>query len=225
MVILSEQRNDKGAVMEIRIIQKNKELWSAEFDIVGNNQLLGKIWFRGSMGSIEGSFEIKYTDDYIHMTPTSVKKAVEMSEGYVQCGIFKNPYRPYLLEYNNSPGIIFHHQIKNMSYRFLNICNNPLKMYPLGFGKKGMCCPIYRGNQCIAEIHKEPIIHDDLHEFTLCFPDYSIVPALIIYACHEYVIAYYKAGVKPTKGIQKDYYKTTDKKMLSKCTNTYYLEQ
>ena len=210
--------------MEIKIVQQTLDLYGATFVIVSQSgDVLGNISFNGNMGSMEGVFDIRYQNDYIRMTPTSVKDATNIGKNFVDCSLFRKPYRPYRIELNGRPGIIFHHQVKNMSYRFLNLDNDTLFLYVLGFGEKGICAPIYRGENCIAEIHKDIIIHDGLQVFNLFFSDYSDVIKEIIYCCHAYVMSYYQPGVKIKKGISKRVYTTTDKQMLSMCKNPYYL--
>ena len=46
--------------MELLLKQKNKDLYSGEFEIIDNNQIIGTISFEGQLGSMEvnlnGSF-------------------------------------------------------------------------------------------------------------------------------------------------------------------------
>ena len=210
--------------MQFKIIQRSNELWSAAFDIVNDkNQIVGNITFNGGMGSMNGVFEIRYMNDFISLNPISNEQAAEMSRDYINFSDGDKIFKPYAIQYNGNPGIIFQHQTKTLSYKNLCLGNNVLSMYVIGFGKKGKCCPIYRGDDCIAEIHKEAAVYDGLHEFDLCFPDYNIVPAQVIFACHSYVTGYYKPGEKITKGVQKSIYTTKDKELIAKCKNPYYL--
>ena len=210
--------------MQYKIVQRTRELWSAVFDIVNDrNQIVGNITFNGTIGSMNGVFEIRYMNDYISMTPTSNEMAAEMSKGYMSFSDGDRIFKPYAIQYNGNLGIIFQHQSKTPSHKVLNLGNDSLSMYVIGFGKKGKCCPIYRGDDCIAEIHKEVEVYNDLHEFALCFPDYNIIPSQIIFACHSYVTGYYKPGEKMTKGVSKSIYMTKDKELISKCKNPYYL--
>ena len=212
--------------MQYKVIQRSNELWSAGFDIVDDRgQIVGYISFNGEMGSVNGVFEIQYMNDHVSMIPTSKETAKEMAGGYVDFSFGDTIIKPYTINYNGTPGIIFWHQAKEKSYRFFNIGNDPLNMYVIGFGKKGLCCPIYRGEACIGEIHKEVTVRDGLHEFDLCFPDYNLVPVQVIMACHSYVMGYYKPGEKITKGISKNIYTTKDKNLIARCQNPYYLNK
>ena len=66
--------------MQYKIIQRNNELWSAEFDIINDrNQFVGNISFNGNMGSINGVFEIQYMNDHMSMIPTAIETAKEMA--------------------------------------------------------------------------------------------------------------------------------------------------
>ncbi|SNU08696.1 hypothetical protein SAMN06297422_12073 [Lachnospiraceae bacterium] len=208
--------------MQYKIIQRNNELWSAEFDIINDkDQVVGNISFNGNMGSVNGVFDIKYMNDHMSMIPTTIETAKEMAGRYVDFSSSGKIIKPYTIDYNGNSGIIFSHLTKTKSY--LNIGNDPLNMYVIGFGKKGLCNPIYRGETCVGEIHKEVTVYDDLHEFSLCFPDYNIVPAQILLTCHSYVMHYYKPGKKITKGMSKNIYTTKDKELILKCKNSYYL--
>ena len=54
--------------MEYRIIQKYKELYSAEFDIVdSSNRVVGNILLTGIMGSQRGSFDIRFYDGIMYI--------------------------------------------------------------------------------------------------------------------------------------------------------------
>ena len=41
--------------MELLLKQKNKDLYSGEFEIIDNNQIIGNISFEGQLGSMEVS--------------------------------------------------------------------------------------------------------------------------------------------------------------------------
>lgn len=211
--------------MEIKIIQQTNELYASSFNIISSDGgLLGTISFCGSMGSMEGEFRIDYLRNTIIIAPTSIKKASDIGRQYVDCSFFRKPYRPYEFNVNGYKGIIFHHQVKNLCYRFLHFNGDTLFMYVLGFGEKGICAPIYRDEECVSEIHKDAVVYDGLHQFTICFKNQDDIILDIILCCYMYVIEYYKAGEKVKKGISKKIYISKDKEELSKCTNPYYIQ-
>ena len=223
--------------MIMRVIQRVNELYGAYFEIVNDkNQVVGEINFSGGIGSMEGVFSIRYMNILIQMESMSSRAAADVCkrDGFPE---YKHPHRPYSIKYmtpgmSNVPGIIFNYQKKNICYRFLNIKysfadatwqDDVTQLYVLGFGEKGMCCPVYKDGQCISEIHKDTLVYNGLNEFILCFSDYKDVPRLLIYACHKFVMSYYKPGEKTKAGVKKNIYVTKDKEMLAKCTNPYYL--
>ena len=59
--------------MELLVQQTKKDLYSAEFNICDKytNNLLGQIWFTGSMGSIHGRFVIRYLNTEFYMNHVS----------------------------------------------------------------------------------------------------------------------------------------------------------
>ena len=59
--------------MELLVQQTKKDLYSAEFNICdkSTNNLLGQIWFNGSMGSIHGRFVIRYLNTEFYMNHVS----------------------------------------------------------------------------------------------------------------------------------------------------------
>lgn len=209
--------------MEYRIIQKYKELYSAEFDIVdSSNRVVGNILLTGSMGSQRGSFDIRFYDGIYRMNPVDQKVAMNKTQDYINYSMFRKPYCSFLIQGNCTEGIILNYTKEKLPYHFCLFDDMDYKLYVLGFGEKGICAPVYRNDEYVAEIHKECMIYNDLHNFHLSiFNENAVIPS-ILFACYMYVFTYYKAGVKTTKGTVKRLYTTKDREMISKCKNPYY---
>lgn len=90
--------------MELLLKQKNKDLYSGEFEIIENNQVIGNIYFKGQLGSMEVSLNGSFYDKSFSFE--CVNKFFP--------GPKKN-FRPYnILENNNVVGNIF--SINNKKY-------------------------------------------------------------------------------------------------------------
>ena len=77
--------------MELLLKQKNKDLYSGEFEIIDNNQVIGNIYFKGQLGSMEVSLNGSFYDKSF-----SFERVNKFFPGP------KKNFRPYnILEKNN----------------------------------------------------------------------------------------------------------------------------
>ena len=205
--------------MELEIRQIKKELFGAAFEIwEDGTRQAGSIVMQGRLGSMEGSFQIEYNGVKIQMSPTSRRKASAAAKPLIK----RLPFRPYAASGGVSNGIMFHDQIKtgfmkSAGYHLLFLDNIAYYLYFVGFGEEGICAPVYRGDEFIAEVRKECVVKDDLHEMCIVLDDTSNAVPLILLTCYMYVITYYNAGQKVVHGTQKRVFYTKDEYLLSKC--------
>ncbi len=205
--------------MEIIIRQTIKELFLAAFDILSSEgSKMGDIVMRGALGSREGCFQVRFDGMQIQMQPTDRRTASEAAGSLIQ----RSPFRPYIVAQNDSRGVLFHDQIstgflKSAGYHLLSLGGAVYYLYFVGFGEKGICAPVYRGNTYIAEIRKDCKVLDDLHIFRISVEEPADLLASILLCCYMYVITYYKAGEKVMRGVQKNIYITKNDYLLAKC--------
>ena len=210
--------------MELLVQQTKKDLYSAEFNICdkSTNNLLGQIWFTGSMGSIHGSFVIRYLNTEFYMNHVS-NDIIHSTEGsFIKQSVFK----PYQIS-GNYNGYIWNDEekisaFKTLGHRMLRLQGNSYYTYTAGFGDKGTCSPIYYNDDLyIGEIRKECKVLDDLHIFDVDVSDESVIPALIN-VCHKWVVGYYKPG-EIFKGWNIKKYKSLMNEEIQKVRNPYYI--
>lgn len=197
--------------MLIEIIQKNKNLFEANFEIISNDNILGEINVKGKLESMEVSlngiynnipFEFKYNGGVLFKTKD--KK-----------------YRPYqIIKNNDTIGEIYQTNKKtglfsNYDYNTLFYNNNIYNEYGVGLGNESKC-PIYLNDIQVAQINKDSIVYNDLHNYKIYIKEdkYSFIS--IIFACYMYINAGFKPGIEVKKSVVKYYNKTTNKELNSK---------
>lgn len=205
--------------MELEIRQMKKELFGAAFEIwEDSTRQTGSIAMKGRPGSMEGSFQIEYNGAKIQMSPTGRRKASAAAKPLIK----RLPFRPYAISGGVSEAVMFHDQIKtgfmkSAGYHLLLWESAAYYLYFVGFGEAGICAPVYRGEDYIAEIRKDCAVKDDLHTMSIVLYEPSYAAPLILLSCYMYVITYYKAGEKTLHGVQKKLIYTKNDFLLSKC--------
>ena len=196
--------------MELLLKQKNKDLYSGEFEIIDNNQVIGNIYFKGQLGSMEVSLNGSFYDKSFFFF--FVNKFFP--------GPKKN-FRPYnILENNNVVGNIFQSIIKNTLFlrSYYHLCtynNKEYISYPIGLGKKTISA-IYCDNTQIAQIEHDNTVYNDLHNYTIYCESRDTAFISILIACYTYIIKAYKAGQKVISSKVISFDKTTNKYLLEK---------
>lgn len=197
--------------MIINVIQKNKELFEANFNIVSNENVLGTINVKGKLGSMEVFLNGTYN-------------SIPFTFKYIGGMLIKNKnkkFRPYqIIESNNVIGEIYQTNKKTVlfsgyGYNTLIFNNNIYNEYGIGLGKESKF-PIYFNNIQISQIDTESIIYNDLHNYKIYIKEdkYSLIS--IIFACYMYINAGFKPGIEVKKSVVKYYNKTTNKELNSK---------
>jgi hypothetical protein len=196
--------------MQVLLKQKNKDLYSGEFEIFNQEELIGNIWFNGSIDSMEANISGTFYDKKISLNFVSK----------ILTGTNKK-FRPYkIIENNNIEGEIFHTEYKKnifSKYGYTKCLHNQkeYELYSIGLGKKSVCC-LYCGEQQIAQIEKDGIIYNDLHNYDIYSIDKDGAFIAVLMSCYMYITSCYNPGIKVTKSINKIYSKTINKDLISK---------
>lgn len=197
--------------MILDVIQISKELFSANFIINRGSKQIGSFLLQGRLGSMEAiicgcfgerSFEMKYgsTDDLD----------------------IKYPFRPYIISENNIEyGTIYQTKYKGglfnkFDYHQMKKNGLTFDLFPIGFGKEGSKSPIYIENKQIAQIEKESIVYNDLHNYRIYAKDDYSAYIAILFVVYMYINAGYKAGEKELSSTVKVVSTTTNKILKGK---------
>lgn len=196
--------------MQLLLKQKDKDLFSGNFEIIENEQVVGNISFNGKLSSMEVELNgILFGKDF------SLKCVNEILTGS------NKKFRPYnIIENNNIVGEVYQTEYKKhifSKYDYIKCFYNQKEynLYSIGLGEKGVCSLYYNEEQ-IAQIEKDGIVYNDLHDYDIYSIDENSAFIAILVSCYMYVMACYKAGVKVKESVEKNYSKTTNKDLISK---------
>lgn len=198
--------------MYFELVQTNKELFAADFDIAENEMIIGNMHLEGHLGSREGAITITYSSYKISLKPEA--KCFDIHA--------KSPFRPYQIVINGiSKGVIYQTECKaglfnKFDYHQIEMDGRIYEMYPIGFGQEGAKNPIYVDGKQTGLIEKDCEVINDLHTYKMTFVDELTATLCLIFSSYMYVNAAYKAGTAVTKSIHKVVSKTTNKKLLEK---------
>lgn len=195
---------------KILLKQKNKEMYSAEFEILENDSVVGQVFINGKVGSIDA-----IVDGTFHNKNFSLKFANKVLPGS------NKKFRPYnIIENKNITGETFQTVFKKnffSKYEYIK-CNyneEEFKFYSIGFGDKQVCV-IHKNDIQISQIEFSNAIYNDLHDYTIYIKDDDNTFISILLTCYLYVIGKFKPGVKVTKSVVKYYQKDSNKDLISK---------
>ena len=196
--------------MQLLLKQQSKDLFNGKFDILSKNEVVGTISFEGKLGSIEANFA-----GTIFGKDFSLKCENEILTGS------NKKFRPYnIIENNAIVGEVYQTEYKKnifSKYDYIKCLYNQKEynLYSIGLGEKGVCS-LYCNEEQIAEINKDGIIYNDLHNYDIYSIDQNSALIAVLMSCYMYVMACYKPGVKVTESVKKNYSKTTNKDLISK---------
>ena len=196
--------------MKLLLKQKTKDLFSGNFEIYENDNIIGEINFEGQLGSMEVSLNGSFYDKTFSFECTN-----KLFPGT------KKKFRTYnILENNNIVGNIFRSMIKNSfflrTFYFDLIYNNKEYLsYLIGLGEKTISA-IYLDNTQIAQVEHSNTIINDLHNYEIYSEDKETAYISIIIACYSYILVGYKAGQKSISSKSIAFEKTTNKYILEK---------
>lgn len=198
--------------MYIELVQKNKELFTADFDIVENQSIVGSLALQGKLGSLDAKIIIQYRGSEMSLTP-----------GVRDFDILaKKPFRPYTIALNgNDKGVICQTEIKTgmfskIEFHQIEMSGQIYEMYPIGFGDKGSKNPIYMGCEQCGLIEKDCEVVNDLHNYKITCVDENSATIGLLFSSYMYVNSAFKPGVAVTKSTHKVISKSTNKTLLQK---------
>lgn len=196
--------------MKLLFKQKNKDFFSAEFDILENDNIIGKIFLKGKMSSIKVSL-----NGQVYGNEFTLKYANKILSGT------NKRFFPYnILKDNNIVGEIFHTEFKKnifSKYEYTKCIYNrkEYNLYSMVLGTKGISV-LYHDDIQLAQIEKDRTVYNDLHNFNIYSVDRESAFISILMSCYKYITIYYEPGIKIIKSIKKSYSKTFNKDLLER---------
>ena len=196
--------------MQLILKQKDKKLFSANFEIIENNNIVGNISMEGKVGTMEVSL-----NGLLYEKKFNLKCLSEIKTGN------NKRFRPYnILENSNVIGQIYQTEFKRsiFSKYDYNKCfykEQEYNLYSIGLGEKSVNV-LFKDNVQIAQIEKDGTIYNDLHNYNIYSIDRESTFISVLMSCYMYIIACYKPGLKITDSVKKVYSKTTNKDLISK---------
>lgn len=195
---------------KILLKQKNKEMYSAEFEFLENDSAIGQAFIKGKLGSMDA-----IVDGTFHSKNFSLKFANKVLPGS------NKKFRLYnIIENKNITGEIFQTIFKKnffSKYEYIK-CNyneEEFKLYLIGFGDKQVCV-IYKNDVQISQIEFSNVIYNDLHDYIIYIKDDDNTFISILLTCYLYIVGKFKPGIKVTKSVVKYYQKDSNKDLISK---------
>ena len=194
--------------MIIKIEQTNKEAFSANFNIVAENRVIGSANFRCKSVNIDGEWNIEFMGRQVCMKrvikgPSKSFRPYEVVINGNKCGwIYQTDYKTGFLKPR-----IYHHR--------LNINGTVTDIFPIGFGED-IKSPVYCSENQVALVEKSLTVYDDLHVFDVFSLNESGAFSSILLSFYMYSSGYYKAGEIPLKKTEKGYSLCKEKELLAK---------
>lgn len=208
--------------MILDIIQVSKDLFSANFLINRGANQIGSFSIQGRLGSMEAS-----------ITGEILEQRFGMNFGKLDDVEVSHPFRPYLLSENGIvDGMVYQTKykggvFKKFDYHQMKKGGITFDLFPIGFGNEGSKSPIYLGNKQIAQIEKECIVYNDLHDYRIYVKDDYASKIAIFFTIYMYVNASFKPGEKIVSSTVKVVSVTTNKLLKEKYNSefTKYIEE
>ena len=180
--------------MKVLLKQKSKELYTADFDIIKDENIIGNVFVQGRIGSMEARTTIKLPNAEIVMEPRGRAS--------------RNQYRLYNITINNDEhGYIYQRKYKTgfLAWEYKHVLEYDGNEY-IGEGN-GIGTSKLDG-MIKNENGYELTIYNDMYNYDVeCSEGNDDLYKTLIYTMYKYLIAYYKPGQKVTKSVQKIYFK------------------
>lgn len=197
--------------MILDVKQLSKELFAASFVIKRGLAEVGKISVQGRFGSMEATINGVFKGQYFEMD-------------YIKNPIFKNRYdfRKYVISDNGyENGTVCQTEkkvglFKGYSYRQMVYCGEIYEMFSLGMGKEGFKSPVYNKNRQIAQIDKDCMVYNQLHNYRIFAEDENSAKIAVMFCAYFYISGAYSPGEKVTSSKVKTVSVTTNKLLKEK---------
>lgn len=180
--------------MKIRIKQKSKELFVAEFEIIENENVIGNVFVKGALNSVIPNLSINFKDKNIIM------------EHHFR-GLSGQPRFYKIMCDNSEYGSIYEKKYKTgfLSYKYVPTLESNGKEYQMdsiGVGKYELDGLVKTDNGYDLTIYNE------IYNYNIeCDDDLEEALRTIILTMYRYSTIYFKSGEKTTKSVRKVHFK------------------
>ncbi len=175
--------------MILELKQINKELFSSQFVINRGKSEIGTVFLKGKSASMEADIFVDFNGTKIEMRHGRDKN------------IDVKAFRPYLINQNDEHiGTVYQTQYNGgmfKKYDFHQMVKAGLTydLFPIAFGNDGAKCPLYLGQEQIAQIEKDNIVYNGLHNYRIYSKDENAGLLSLLFCMYMYVIVCNKPGV------------------------------
>lgn len=189
-----------NAFMKVLIKQTNKDLFSANFDIIENDEIIGNLYLKGHLGTPEVKLTGKIYDKEFYMERTKQTKG---------------KFRPYSIsENNNVVGEVYQAEAEQSWWKKLLSSKPYFKciyngqeynsdVVAVSDGK--VISAIFNNEKQIAQCENDTTIYNEVYNFDIYCNTREEVFISIITISFRYIMGYYKAGEKVTKSVRTFY--------------------
>ena len=191
--------------MKVLIRQKDKELVSANFDIVENDEVIGNLYLKGHIATPEVRLTGKLFGKEFYMERTKQTKG---------------KFRPYSIsENNNIVGEVYQAEgeqswwkrmLENKPYTKCLYNGQEYNSYGVAVIDGKAVAAIFNNEKQIAQCENDTTIHDELYNFDIYCNTREDAFVCVLTAIYRYIIGFYKAGEKVTKSVRTFYSGKTD---------------
>ena len=182
--------------MKVLIKQTNKDLFSANFDIIENDEIIGNLYLKGHLGTPEVKLTGKLFDKEFYME--RAKQA-------------KGKFRPYSIsENNNIVGEVYQAEEKKgwFSSKAYTQCiynGQEYNSYGVALINGKSIDAIFNNEKQIAQCENDTTIHEELYNFDIYCNTREEAFVSTLTVISRYIIGFYKAGEKVTKSVRTLY--------------------
>lgn len=203
--------------MILYVNQVMQDLFAADFQIIRSNRPVGNMSFRGRLGSKDGHWYNNLLGHRFEMGFDVTKRE----------GLPKKAYHPYQVYLNNAlAGYLFTDTVKESFFSSYNVARLQIGtgeyvMYYHARGEEGVKNPIFCNGSQVAQIEKDCVTYNELHQYRILAVDEYAATAALMYCSYMYVRGSYKPGVKVTQSFKKTVTTTTNKTVKSMYDPTF----
>ena len=186
--------------MKVSIKQINKDLFSANFDIIENDEIIGNLYLKGHLGTPEVKLTGKLYDREFYMERT--KQA-------------KGKFRPYSIsENNNIVGEVYQAEEEQSWWKRM-LANKPYfkciyngQEYDsnvVAVIDSKVISAIFNKEKQIAQCENDTTIYNELYNFDIYCDTREDAFISVLTISFRYIMGNYKAGEKVTKSVRTLY--------------------
>ena len=201
--------------MILQLIQNRKDLFAAQFEIRRGEKEIGKVFLKGNAGTNEAYIQGNFYEMNFEMKREKCRNIEAKS------------FRPYAIRRENEEiGAVYQTQHKLGIFKRVDFIQMIEKeqiydLFPMSFGDEGGKCPVYCGKRQIAQIEKDCVVYNDLHQYQIFAEDEKSGFLALIFSLYMYVNACYKPGEKTYSSKSKTFSVTKEEYLLERY-NPYF---